>query len=139
MAYHYFGLVYKTKATLALLHVSLIAAGAHAAVWLGASQATTRWVQAGIEMHAGDPRPYLYIETKAPGRGYALDEWPAPPHQVRVRLLEHAGRWRVQIGGHSSRWVWVPHAMRLATLELLGTFRDRGTARIDGRLVSGRG
>lgn len=137
--YRYFGvLIGKVKAVVALVSVILLPTHSHAAVWLGASSPNAhRWVQAGIEQQTGDAHPYAYIEIGRQGRQVSLWEWPvSPSDHLRVRLFHRGSRWRVVIGGHSSRFVYVPHASTITTLETQGDLPVAVVAYIDGRLVS---
>ena len=136
--YRYFGLlVGKVKAVLALMSVTL-APSSHAAVWLGASSPNAHtWVQAGVEQTYGDQQPYAYIEIGRRGRQVSLREWPAGLNtHVHVRLVHRGARWRVLILGHRSRFVYVPHATTVTTLETHGDTPVSVVAYIDGRLVS---
>lgn len=124
--YSYFGLVIgKAKLALALLTVTALPSGSHVAVWLGASTPDARaWVQAGVEQTSGQTEPSVYIEEHAMNGRYSLTLYPGTAG--RVRLQERFGRYRVTIGGHQSRWVWVPHATRIACMESMNGGRGIG-------------
>lgn len=139
--YRYFGLLLgHAKATVALLQVSGLVAGAHSAVWLGASNpAATSWVQAGIETSYGDTRNYVYIEIGARGRQVFIQEWPVGYYHIaNVQVFNRGSYWRVKVGGHSSRWVWLQSGLTVTVLEDYSPGPVSSVALIGDKLVKGR-
>ena len=126
MDYHWKILSWARLAIVSLLSVTGVTG--HAAIWDGASNPqVTRWVQAGIELtpDVDNGQKMAYIEAARGDVPFLFTSWPASARE-RVHLVTRDGRYQVRIDGHSSPWVWIPHAKTMVVKEILGP----GTAKV---------
>lgn len=111
--------------------VGMIAAAAHSAVWLGASNPQRTWIQAGLE----GPHPYAYVETGRYGHQRSIRLWKVSAgHIAHIRLLQRGARWRVVIDSYRSIWFRVRRATTITTFETSGP----SAAWINGKIVRAR-
>ena len=130
--YRYYG-IHPTRGPVTLQLDQANVTQGHIAVWFGANDTHSYWVQAGVAQ-VEDAPPFTYIETAHHGEP-TLQNWPAQLHHpYTIRLVTQGGRWAATIQHHRSKWVWLRDPITQTMLETYGD--ATGTAHINHHTVS---
>ena len=134
--YHYVGLHWLCKLAVILSLLWAAPNTGHAAVWIGVSHGTDKWVQVGIEQQTMGP-PQLYVEWRYSRHAYPrllAEPWDHQPARVVIQRKGHA-MWRAGLRDLWTPWTYIRYSSRCSVLEL--GRNAHGAALIGRRLVAG--